>query len=91
MKLRKIRAFFERRTAERDRLQAAEDFAWTWADTVNTDAYAYGASLECDEAQALGRFFMAFGYDNTAAELLAEHAGVCEHQEPHAEVEEVKR
>ena len=91
MKLRKIRAFFAQRVAKRERLQAAEDFTWVWADVVNTEGYAYGASLECHEAQALGALFLAFGYDNTVAELLAEHAAVCEHQEPHAEVEEVAR
>ena len=84
MILNKVRAFFERRGMVRERLQAAEDFVWVWADVVNTDAYAYGASLECHEAQVLARLLTAHNFVNHSAEMLAEHTAVCQHDEPHA-------
>jgi len=83
MTLANVRGWFEQRKVMRERVAAAEEFAWVWSDTVNTDAYAYGASLECNEAQALARLFTACNFFNTAADLLAEHATVCQHDEPH--------
>ncbi|MET9470470.1 hypothetical protein [Streptomyces sp. NPDC002922] len=83
MFLEKIRVRRAQRQAEREQVEAASDFAWVWADTVNEESYAYGASLECSEAHALARLFTAFTYFNTAAELMAEHAAVCGHDEPH--------
>lgn len=40
-----LRARCERRAVLRERLRAAEEFAWVWADTVNANSYAYGAEL----------------------------------------------
>ncbi|MGW3153769.1 hypothetical protein [Streptomyces sp. NPDC001089] len=82
--LRKVLGI-DRRTAEL--IEAAEEFVWVWADTVNTDAYDYGASLECDEAQTLHRLFDVSGFTNTAAELLEDHRKVCASPEKHTPAE----
>ena len=61
---------------------------WVWPDTVNTDSYAYGASLECAETNVLVRLFHTCHFPNTAADLMREHLTVCDGAESHPTVRE---
>lgn len=61
-------------------VEAADDFAWIWADTVNNDSYAYGAMLTCAEAATLARLLHVTGFANHATDLAQEHSNVCNEQ-----------
>lgn len=58
-------------------VEAADDFAWIWADTANTDTYSYGASLSCAEAATFARLLHVTGYENHAVDLAQQHRDVC--------------
>ncbi|NIY68092.1 hypothetical protein [Streptomyces malaysiensis] len=73
----------KKRAVRERQLKAAEEFTWVWADTANTDSYAYGASLECHETNALFRLFQVFNFENTASDLMQEHLTVCDGTESH--------
>ena len=62
------------------RLKAAEAFVETWtnsglASTLVTD---YSCTLTCEEAKTYAGLMRAFGYNNTAAQIIADHSEDCD-------------
>ncbi|MGW0536338.1 hypothetical protein [Streptomyces sp. NPDC003032] len=83
--LDKVAEWRDRRELEQQRLQAADDFTWTWAATVDPDSYAFGAELDCRATNTLADLFRAYQFWNTADQLQEEHehGPNCNRAEPH--------
>lgn len=86
--LDKVAVWRDRREVQRQQLKAAEDFVWTWSDTVDPDSHEFAADLDCTETNTAADLFRVFNFWNTANQLLKEHASNCTHDEPHPEVVE---
>ncbi|MFE4335379.1 hypothetical protein ACFRQM_40040 [Streptomyces sp. NPDC056831] len=83
--LDKVSVWRDRREVQSRRLQAAENFVWTWADRVDPDNYEFGAVLNCTEANTLAELFRVFHFWNTANQLVREHGSNCNGAEQHPE------
>ncbi|MFJ3270948.1 hypothetical protein [Streptomyces sp. NPDC086776] len=69
------------------KLEAAEAFVNKWCETVDPDSHAFGADLDCTEANTMARLFEVFNFTNTAAQLMKEHLPHCEGTEQHPETD----
>lgn len=73
----------DRRKVHAEQLQAAEEFVWKWAETVDPESHAFGADLDCAETNTLANLFRVFHFWNTADQLVREHGPNCNNAEPH--------
>ncbi|MEU0214060.1 hypothetical protein ABZ281_02690 [Streptomyces sp. NPDC006265] len=86
--LDKVAVWRDRAEVRRQRLQAAEEFVWTWAETVDPDSHEFGAELGCNETNTAANLFRLFHFWNTANQLQKEHqrGPNCNNAEPHPEI-----
>jgi hypothetical protein len=57
-----------------ERYWAAEAFVEQWTDSQLAEELPWQFELTCSEAETFSELFRAFGYPNTADEIIADHA-----------------